>query len=65
MERTVRAAALKNPMSNVLWYPGGSFKSNLTLHKIDVVLSHYLPAYFIDFICRLSGKRPIMVNIDP
>lgn len=49
-------------MSDVLWYPSGSFKSNLTLHKIDVVLYHYLPAYFLDFLARMSGNPAMLVS---
>jgi len=54
-------ALLKYPMSEVMWYPGGGFKSNLLVHKIDVVLYHYLPAYFLDFLARLSGRPPMLV----
>lgn len=50
-------------MSDVLWYPSGSFKSNLTLHKIDVVLYHYLPAYFLDFLARMSGNPAMLVRL--
>ncbi len=61
IESLGRVALLKYPMSEVMWYPSGSFKSNLTHHKIDVVLYHYLPAYFLDFLARLSGRPPILV----
>ena len=50
-------------MSEVMWYPGGGFKSNLLVHKIDVVLYHYLPAYFLDFLARLSGRPPMLVRV--
>ncbi|XP_057366398.1 putative fatty acyl-CoA reductase CG5065 [Daphnia carinata] len=63
IESLGRVALLKYPMSEVMWYPSGSFKSNLTLHKIDVVLYHYLPAYFLDFLARLSGKPPMLVRL--
>jgi len=56
-------ALLKYPMSEVMWYPGGGFKSNLLVHKIDVVLYHYLPAYFLDFLARLSGRPPMLVRL--
>lgn len=62
IESLGRVALLKYPMSEVMWYPSGSFKSNLTHHKIDVVLYHYLPAYFLDFLARLSGRPPMLVH---
>ena len=63
IERLGRVALIKYPMSEVMWYPSGSFKSNLTLHKIDVVLYHYLPAYFLDFLARLSGRPAMLVRL--
>ena len=62
IESLGRVALLKYPMSEVMWYPGGGFKSNLLVHKIDVVLYHYLPAYFLDFLARLSGRPPMLVT---
>ena len=49
-------------MSDVMWYPGGNFTSNLTKHKIEVVLYHYVPAYIIDFLARLSGRPAMLVT---
>jgi len=51
------------PMSDVMWYPGGNFTSNLTKHKIEVVLYHYVPAYIIDFLARLSGRPAMLVRL--
>ena len=50
------------PMSDVMWYPGGGFTSNLTQHKIEVVLYHYVPAYIIDFLARLCGRPAMLVK---
>lgn len=61
IERLGHDALVKYPMSYVLWYPSGSFKDNLYHHKLDTVLYHYLPAYLLDFVIRLSGKPPVLV----
>ena len=62
IERLGLDALVKYPMSEVMWYPNGSFKSNLLHHKIDVLMYHYIPAYFLDFVSRLSGRPPMLVS---
>nr|CAD7197092.1 unnamed protein product [Timema douglasi] len=54
---------LKNPFSNVLWYPGGSFKSSRLLNMLCVLVFHSAPAYLFDMVARISGKKPIMVRV--
>ncbi|XP_047097438.1 putative fatty acyl-CoA reductase CG5065 isoform X1 [Schistocerca piceifrons] len=54
---------LKNPFSDVLWYPGGSFKSSRLVNNFCVFAFHLLPAYMLDIAARLSGKKPIMVRV--
>nr|CAD7450123.1 unnamed protein product [Timema bartmani] len=51
------------PLEYPLWYPGGSMKSNKLLHDVCVLLFHFLPAYFIDFLLMLLGKKPFMVKV--
>ena len=41
----------------MMWYPNCSFTKNKTVHKIDQAISHYLPAYALDLVARLTGKR--------
>nr|CAD7431151.1 unnamed protein product [Timema monikensis] len=50
---------LKNPFSNVLWYPGGSFKSSRLLNMLCVLVFHSAPAYLFDMVARISGKKPM------
>jgi alcohol-forming fatty acyl-CoA reductase len=47
------------PMSQCLWYPGGSFKKNYYVHLIYSFLFHLLPAYFIDFMMIIFGRKPL------
>ncbi|XP_069702736.1 putative fatty acyl-CoA reductase CG5065 [Periplaneta americana] len=54
---------LKNPFDDVLWYPGGSFKSSRILNNICVLVFHMIPAYILDLVARMSGKKPIMVRL--
>ncbi|CAH0713003.1 unnamed protein product, partial [Brenthis ino] len=51
------------PFSVCLWYPGGSPKSSRLHHLIAVFFFHFLPAYFVDMICILMGKKTFMIKI--
>ena len=62
IEKIGHDALVKYPMSYVMWYPSGSFKNNLYHHKLDTILYHYVPAYLLDVLIRLSGKRPVLVR---
>jgi fatty acyl-CoA reductase len=54
---------LQNPFNDVVWYPGGSFKSSRVMNNICVMALHMIPAYILDTIARVSGKKPIMVRV--
>uniref|UniRef100_A0A1B6CB27 Fatty acyl-CoA reductase n=1 Tax=Clastoptera arizonana TaxID=38151 RepID=A0A1B6CB27_9HEMI len=54
---------IKHPYSDVIWYPGGSFKTNHLINSICVNLFQILPAYILDFASRISGNKPIMMKI--
>ncbi|KAJ9578553.1 hypothetical protein L9F63_005282, partial [Diploptera punctata] len=53
----------ENPLSDAIWFPDGSIKSSWFLHTLCVVFFHFLPAYLIDFLVTLCGKKPFMVRI--
>lgn len=53
----------KYPLSQALWYPNGSVKPNYYHHMMCVILFHYLPAYFIDFLMIIIGQKPFLVNV--
>lgn len=40
-----------------LWFPNGTITSNKFMHKINVALFHWLPAYFIDFLLLCFGQK--------
>ena len=45
------------PQENPIWFPDGSAKTNKTLHMIHVFFVNVIPAYIVDFICKLLGKK--------
>lgn len=45
------------PFEIVLWYPGGGFHKNELQHTILALLFHWIPAYFIDFMMFLLGRK--------
>lgn len=53
----------KNPMCNVLWYPGGSFTSSPLSNKFWAIVCHFIPAYILDAIIMMLGKKPLLVRI--
>ncbi|XP_034659810.1 putative fatty acyl-CoA reductase CG5065 [Drosophila subobscura] len=60
---TGRRFFYETPLSFALWYPGGSIKKNYYHHLFCVIVFHYLPAYFIDFLMLISGQKPFLVNV--
>lgn len=48
---------MQNPTVEMLWYPNCSFTMNDKVFKIDQAVSHYLPAYALDLVARMTGKR--------
>ncbi|KAL4711226.1 hypothetical protein ACJJTC_019067 [Scirpophaga incertulas] len=51
------------PFSVCLWYPGGSPKTSLLQHQIALFLTHILPAYLVDLLLYLVGKKPFMIKL--
>nr|UEV87810.1 fatty acyl reductase 4 [Maruca vitrata] len=51
------------PFSVCLWYPGGSMKTSYVLHNLALFFTHILPAYFVDLLMLILGKKPFMVKI--
>ncbi|KAI1285384.1 putative fatty acyl-CoA reductase [Halotydeus destructor] len=63
IERIAFPALLRYPSSQVLRYPGGSFKNNKMVNNVSVFFEHVLPAYFFDGLCALTGRKRIMLKI--
>ncbi|XP_053621926.1 putative fatty acyl-CoA reductase CG5065 [Plodia interpunctella] len=58
-----RVKVQEYPFSVCLWYPGGSPKSSWLQHQIAMFFTHLLPAYLVDLLMCLLGKKPFMVKI--
>lgn len=49
----------KIPLNGVVWYPGGSMKSNYYVHYVCMILFHWIPAIFIDALLILLRYQPV------
>uniref|UniRef100_A0A1I8M430 Fatty acyl-CoA reductase n=1 Tax=Musca domestica TaxID=7370 RepID=A0A1I8M430_MUSDO len=53
----------KVPVNGVVWYPGGSIKSNIILHWISMILFHWLPALLLDTLLVLFRQKPVLIRV--
>uniref|UniRef100_A0A1I8M522 Fatty acyl-CoA reductase n=1 Tax=Musca domestica TaxID=7370 RepID=A0A1I8M522_MUSDO len=53
----------KHPLEGCAWYPGGSLRNSPTINAVNAFVVHYIPAYILDVMARLVGKKPIFVKI--
>lgn len=51
------------PFTMALWYAGGSIKSYWITHQIHLFLAQIVPAYLIDGLLFLLGKKTFMINL--
>lgn len=42
-----------------VWYPAGVLRSSPTTNAIYSYFVHYIPAYLLDIVARLMGKKPL------
>lgn len=52
------------PSKEMMWYPSIVLTPNWLAFQIELVLYHYLPAYFFDTIASLCGKKPFLVKMN-
>ncbi|XP_076374186.1 fatty acyl-CoA reductase 1-like isoform X4 [Tachypleus tridentatus] len=52
-----------HPSKEVFQYPGGSFKSNRLWNEISVFINHQVPAQILDFMAKILGRKPKMVQL--
>jgi fatty acyl-CoA reductase len=66
MEESVWAykGMLKNPMTNVVWYPSGSLKNSDFVNKVYMMVFQWWPAYIIDSAAWMIGKKSYMIKIN-
>jgi len=51
-----------NPTKDMLWYPTFRCQSNYVLHQLSALFYHYVPAYILDTLARVTGKKPQLVR---
>lgn len=55
----MRALKQEAAMTDVVWYPSLHFTGSRQLNNLGVILQHWMPAYAMDAVARLAGKRPM------
>ncbi|XP_034103871.1 putative fatty acyl-CoA reductase CG5065 [Drosophila nasuta] len=53
----------KHPLEGCLWYPTGDLRMNRPMNTLNCLLKHFLPAYILDGVARIMGKKPFVVNV--
>ncbi|KAG5900303.1 hypothetical protein JTB14_000829 [Gonioctena quinquepunctata] len=55
--------SLQYPSKYVTWYPGFTYRTNRTIHKIYTALYHIFPSALLDTYLYITGQKPIMLKI--
>ncbi|KAH8284633.1 hypothetical protein KR018_008617 [Drosophila ironensis] len=53
----------KHPLEGCLWYPTGDLRMNRPMNTLNCIVKHFLPAYIMDTVARIMGKKPFVVNV--
>ncbi|XP_062124267.1 fatty acyl-CoA reductase wat-like [Drosophila sulfurigaster albostrigata] len=51
------------PLPNMLWFPFLKLFSQNWQFQLAILIYHILPGHFIDFVLRLRGQKPRMINV--
>jgi hypothetical protein len=51
------------PLNNILWKPSGSYTKYQAWYRVNVILLHLIPGLLLDGLIKLSGNKPLYVNI--
>ncbi|XP_067631169.1 putative fatty acyl-CoA reductase CG5065 isoform X2 [Eurosta solidaginis] len=51
------------PLNAGLWYPDAVITTNKLYHLVNVIMFHWLPAYFIDFMLLAFGQKRFLVHV--
>lgn len=49
----------KFPLKSAVWYPHLRFVPSLLLFRISAIFVHFLPAFFLDMMLRVTGGKPM------
>ncbi|XP_060844912.1 putative fatty acyl-CoA reductase CG8306 [Rhopalosiphum padi] len=53
----------KYPIYGSVWYPNIKFLPNLNMYWISSAIYHFIPAYILDSITKLAGRRPVLIRL--
>lgn len=53
----------KYPLKSAVWYPTLKLLPSLLLFRISAIFIHFIPAYILDTIARITGGKPILVRL--
>lgn len=48
---------LHRPTAKAMWYPTLIMNASMILHKFTVLILHYLPAFLLDLVFIVRGKK--------
>jgi fatty acyl-CoA reductase len=51
------------PFNSILWKPRGFMTKYQAWYLVNVILLHLIPALLLDGLLKLSGNKPLYVNI--
>lgn len=54
---------IKNPSMELFRYPGCFFHSSKTIHELHLLVEHTAIAYFVDFVFKITGHKPILTQV--
>ena len=59
MRDTVVQCSRETPMNNIMWYPFCILVPNQYGYNVLDIFLHILPAFFMDILLKLSGRKPM------
>ncbi|XP_017888842.1 putative fatty acyl-CoA reductase CG8306 [Ceratina calcarata] len=63
IEGKINSYLRKYPLRSAVWYPHLKLVSSIFLFRISAFFVHFIPAYILDTITKLTGGRPILVRL--
>ncbi|XP_076280186.1 putative fatty acyl-CoA reductase CG5065 [Lasioglossum baleicum] len=53
----------ERPLDGIIWYPRTVLTKSRFLHYVLTLLVHLLPSLIIDRVLKMTGRRPMLVNL--
>ncbi|XP_074109607.1 putative fatty acyl-CoA reductase CG8306 [Cotesia typhae] len=63
IETKINGYLHKYPLKGAVWYPHLKLLPSLWLYRLSAIFVHFIPAYILDTVTRISGGRPILVRL--